>query len=108
MGICRNSPSLLKSDELEVDITMEVTLRGIYRKGVIELLENVEIQDNTVVMVALSMEPELTEPLINLLEQLKAEGFISNIPDEMPGEHQPVKITGKPVSEIILENRGPK
>jgi len=37
-------------------------------------------------------------------------GFISNIPDEAPGAHenQPVEITGKPVSEIILENREQK
>ena len=89
---------------------MEVTLRGIYRKGIIELLEDIEMQDNTAIMVTLSTEPESTEPLINLLEQWKAEGFISNIPDEAPGAHenQPVRITGKPVSEIILENRGPK
>ena len=89
---------------------MEVTLRGVYRQGVIELLDDVDMQNNTVVTVTLSAEPEITEPLINLLEQLKAEGFISNIPDEVPGAHenQPVKITGKPVSEIILENRGPK
>ncbi len=58
----------------------------------------------------LSTEFESTSPLINLLERWKAEGFIGNIPDEAPGAHenQPVKITGKPVSEIILENRGPK
>jgi len=53
---------------------MEVTLRDIYRKGVIELLENVEMQDNTTVTVTLSTEPKSTEPLINLLEQWKAEG----------------------------------
>ena len=57
-----------------------------------------------------SDDSEPTEPLINLSEQLKAKGFISNIPDEVPSAHenQPAKITGKPVSEIILENRGPK
>ena len=89
---------------------MEVTLRGIYRKGAIELLENVEMKDNTPVTVTLSMAPASTEPLMNLLERWKIEGLISNVPDEAPGVHEnePVKITGKPVSEIILENRGPK
>ena len=79
---------------------MEVTLRGIYRRGVIELLKNVEMKDNTPVTLTLSMEPAPTEPLLNLLEQWKAEGLISNIPDESPGVHenQLVKITGKPIS----------
>ena len=89
---------------------MEVTLRGIYCKGIIELLEKVDMKDNTPVTVTLSIEPASTKPLMNLLEKWKSEGFISNIPDEAPGSHenQLAKITGKPVSEIILENRGPR
>ncbi len=42
---------------------MEVTLRGIYRKGTIELLEDIEMQDNTAITVTLSTELESTSPL---------------------------------------------
>jgi len=89
---------------------METMLSGVYHKGVIELLDNVEMQDHTNVTVRLSTDLPPTETLINLLEQWKAEGSVSCIPDEAPGKYvnQPVKITGKPVSEIILEDRGAK
>ncbi len=89
---------------------MSETIRGIYRNGVIEPLQPLKIAEGTEVYVAVPRK-RTREELLELLLRLKEKGVISQIPDgvgEPFPEIQSIKIKGGPMSDTIIENRGPR
>lgn len=88
---------------------MSETIRGVYRNGVIEPLEPLKVADGTEVYVTVQRRRS-REELLELLLKLKEKGVIDFVPErvgEPLPEIEPIKITGGPMSDTIIEGRGP-
>ena len=88
---------------------MSETIRGVYRNGVIEPLEPLKVADGTEVYVTIQRRRS-REELLELLLKLKEKGIVDFIPElvgEPLPEIEPIKIKGGPMSDTIIEGRGP-
>jgi len=96
-----NKPRRLKMSEM---------IRGIYRNGVIEPAEPLKIAEGTEVYVTVPRKRS-REELIELLLKLKEKGIVdfdpTHIGEPFP-DIEPVKIKGGPMSDTIIEGRGPR
>jgi predicted DNA-binding antitoxin AbrB/MazE fold protein len=89
---------------------MNETIRGVYRNGVIEPAEPLKIAEGTEVYVTVQQKRS-REELLNLLLKLKERGIIDSIPEgvgEPFPDIEPIKIKGGPMSDTIIEGRGPR
>jgi predicted DNA-binding antitoxin AbrB/MazE fold protein len=89
---------------------MSETIRAIYRNGVIEPVEPLHIEEGTEVYVTVQRKRS-REEWLNLLHKLKEKGIIRSIPKgvgEPFPEIKPIKIKGGPISDTIIEGRGPR
>lgn len=89
---------------------MSETVQGVYRNGVIEPAEPLKIADGTPVFFTLQQQRS-REELLALLTKLKDRGVIENIPvgaGEPFPDIEPIKIKGGPISDTIVEGRGPR
>ena len=89
---------------------MSETVRGVYRNGVIEPTQPLKIAEDTEVYVTVERK-RTREELLNLLLQLKERGIIDDIPEgigEPFPEVKPITIAGGPISDTIIEGRGPR
>ncbi len=89
---------------------MSETVQGVYRNGVIEPNEPLKIADGTAVYVTVQKKRS-REELLELLLKLKAKGVVDF--DEAnfgkPAQQfEPIKIKGGPISDTIVEGRGPR
>lgn len=95
---------------------MMQAIEGIYRNGRVELLETPKrIQKARVVVTFLDVEDETLEETqetaervpVELLREMLAEGFISNLPSTIDDEDdfEPVEIEGEPLSETVIKER---
>jgi hypothetical protein len=81
------------------------SVKGIYRNGIVELLEEVSAEDETEVIVI--FEERMKEK--DFIKSLKSKGLVSHIPPASEiADVEPVKVEGKPISEMIIEDRGPR
>jgi len=90
---------------------MSETIRGIYRNGMIEPVEPLKIADGTEVYVTVPRR-HTREEILTLLKKLEEHGLKvhynpDNIGKPFP-ERKLGKIKGKPLSETIIEDRGPR
>ncbi|MGH7456419.1 MAG: antitoxin family protein [bacterium] len=88
---------------------MSETIRGIYRNGVIEPAEPLKIAEGTEVYVTVQRKRS-REELLKLLLQLKEKGIVDFNPENIGKPFPPVtpiKIKGGPMSDTIIEGRGP-
>jgi predicted DNA-binding antitoxin AbrB/MazE fold protein len=89
---------------------MSETIRGVYRNGVIEPTEPLKIAEGTEVYFTVQRK-RTREELLNLLLKLKEDGIVSFIPEgigEPFPDIEPIKIKGGPMSDTIIEGRGPR
>jgi predicted DNA-binding antitoxin AbrB/MazE fold protein len=89
---------------------MSETIRGVYRNGVIEPAEPLKIAEGTEVYVTVQQKRS-REELLSLLLKLKERGVIDFIPEgvgEPFPDIEPIKIKGGPMSDTIIEGRGPR
>lgn len=86
------------------------TVQGIYRGGAIELLEKIDVREGTKATVTFVEAPYLSsdDEEMELLQRWLEQGLISSIPDQEINEEEfePIQVLGKPISEIIIEDRG--
>ena len=91
---------------------MPKTIQGIYRGGAIELLEKVDMKEGTKAIITFFEAPNLSSDgeEMELFQRWLEQGLISSIPDHEIDEEEfePINVLGKPVSEIIIEDRGPR
>ena len=91
---------------------MPKIFQGIYREGAIELFEKVDVKEGTKATVIFVEESKLSpdDEEMELLQRWLEQGLISSIPNQDIDEEEfePIKVLGKPVSEIIIEDRGPR
>jgi len=99
---------------------MGLTVKGVYQNGVIQLLEPIYIEEGSEITLTLTLKRSFASPLrseqeedderrLQLLNQWREEGLINEIPDFMlRQERPPIRVKGKPVSELIIEDRGPR
>jgi len=90
---------------------MSEMIRGIYRNGVIEPVEPLKIAEGTEVYVKVPHQ-RTREEILALLKRLEEHGLklhynADNIGKPFP-ERKLGKIRGKPLSETIIEDRGPR
>ena len=90
---------------------MSETIRGIYRNGMIEPVEPLKIADGTEVYVTVPRR-HTREEILTLLKKLEEHALKvhynpDNIGKPFP-ERKLGKIKGKPLSETIIEDRGPR
>jgi len=88
---------------------MSKAIRGVYRNGVIELLENAEVAEGTEATITFT-KITVSDETIKRLKRWKQQGLISSFPKfaRKSKENEPVKIKGEPLSQTVIENRGPK
>ncbi len=89
---------------------MSETVRGVYRNGVIEPAEPLKIADGTAVYVTVQRQCS-REELLELLLKLKEKGVVDFDVENWettPQQFEPIKIKGGPVSDTIIEGRGPR
>lgn len=90
---------------------MNETIRGIYRNGVIEPVEPLKVAEGAEVYVVVPRRYTREETLA-LYKKLEENGFqIHYNPDNIGKPFPEVKlgkIKGKPLSETIIEDRGPR
>jgi len=99
---------------------MNLTVKGVYQNGMIQLLEPIDIEEGSEITLNLTLKRSFASPIrseqdedderrLLLLRQWQEEGLIDEIPDFMlRQEHPPIQVKGKPVSELIIEDRGPR
>ncbi len=90
---------------------MSETIRGIYRNGVIEPVEPLKIAEGAEVYVMVPHR-RTREEILELYHKLEQHGVQllykpENIGKPFP-ERKLGKIKGKPLSETIIEDRGPR
>ena len=89
---------------------MPKMVQGIYSGGAIELLEKVDVKEGTKVAVTFVEASKLSDDdeEMELLQRWLEQGLIRSIPDQEIDEEEfePILVKGKPVSEIIIEDRG--
>ncbi len=87
---------------------MVAILKGIYRNGVIEPLEPIDVKEGEAVTIVVEDTLEFSEDM-DVLLSLHRIGLINSFPDftvkTLP-EVQPIVVKGKPISETIIEERG--
>jgi len=90
---------------------MSETIRGIYRNGVIEPIEPLKIADGTEVYVTVPHK-RTREKILAFLKKLEEHGLQVHYNPDNVGKPFPEiklgKIRGKPLSETIIEDRGPR
>ena len=89
---------------------MAEMVRGIYRNGVIEPAEPLKIAEGTEVYVTVPRRLSREERL-NLLLKLKEKGIVDFNPDNLGKPFPPItpiKIKGGPISDTVIEGRGPR
>ena len=88
---------------------MSKEIRGVYRDGIIELLEDAEIAEGTEATITFT-KIAIQNTTIKRLKRWKQQGLISSFPhfSRKKKENEPVKIKGEPLSQTVIENRGPK
>lgn len=66
------------------------------------------VAEATRVPATLPAKLDADERRIELFKNLKAKGLLRRIPSRSasPGDFEPVSITGKPLSDTIIEDRG--
>jgi len=88
---------------------MSEMIRGIYRNEVIEPTEPLKIAEGAEVYV--TVQPKRApDKLLQMLLKLKEQGEVDFDPahfGEPFPDIEPIKIKGGPMSETIIENRGP-
>jgi predicted DNA-binding antitoxin AbrB/MazE fold protein len=84
-------------------------VRGVYKNGVIELLEDAEIVEGTEATITFN-KITVSDETIKRLKRWKQQGLISSFPNfaREKKENEPVKIKGEPLSQTVIENRGGK
>ena len=91
---------------------MPKIISGIYHRGTIELLEKVDVKEGTKAIITFVEEskPSSDEEEMELLQRWLEQGLIHSIPDQEVDaeEFEPILVKGKPASEIIIEDRGPR
>jgi len=88
---------------------MSETIRAIYRNGVIEPAEPLKIAEGSEVYVTVQRK-RTKEELLKLLLQLKEKGVVDFNPENIGKpfrKFEPIKIKGGPISDTIIEGRGP-
>ncbi len=90
---------------------MSETIRGVYRNGVIEPAEPLKIAEGTEVYVTVP-RTRTREEILAFLKKLEEHGLQmhydhENFDQPLP-ERKLGKIKGKPLSETIIEDRGPR
>ncbi|MDZ7288455.1 MAG: antitoxin family protein [candidate division KSB1 bacterium] len=90
---------------------MNETIRGVYRNGVIEPAEPLKIAEGTEVYVVVPRR-HTREEILELYKKLEQHGLKLHYNPENIGKPFPEvplgKIKGKPLSETIIEDRGPR
>lgn len=89
---------------------MSETIRGIYRNGVIEPVEPLKIAEGTEVYVTVPHQ-RTREERLNLLLKLREKGIVDFNPENLGKPFppiKPVKIKGGPISDTIIDGRGPR
>ncbi len=89
---------------------MSETVRGVYRNGVIEPAEPLKIAEGAEVYVTVPRQRS-REELLELLLKLKEKGVVDFDPANFgkpAQEFEPIKIKGGPMSDTIIEGRGPR
>ena len=95
---------------------MYQTIRGIYKDGIIQPLEPIPVKKEAEVTITFLVE-ELErddmgrlESEKRLLEEWSTRGLVKlplkSIKKTAKHEHPPVSLKGKPLSQIIIEERG--
>jgi predicted DNA-binding antitoxin AbrB/MazE fold protein len=89
---------------------MSETIKAIYKNGIIEPAEPLKIAEGTEVYVVV---PKTTKSTAyrTVLEELRREGFLdfdSQTIAQPFSKRRRGHIRGKPVSETIIEDRGPR
>jgi predicted DNA-binding antitoxin AbrB/MazE fold protein len=86
---------------------MSETIRAIYRNGVIEPAEPLQIEEGTEVYVTVQRKRS-REEWHKLLLQLREKGIVNFNPENLGKPFRPVtpiKIKGGPISDTIIEER---
>jgi predicted DNA-binding antitoxin AbrB/MazE fold protein len=89
---------------------MSETIRGVYRNGVIEPAEPLKIAEGTEVYVTVPHK-RTPEERLKLLLLLKEKGVVDFNPTHFGKPIppiEPIKIKGGPMSDTIIEDRGPR
>ncbi|MGH7450141.1 MAG: antitoxin family protein [bacterium] len=90
---------------------MSETIRGVYRNGVIEPVEPLKIAEGAEVYVTVPRQRS-REEILTLLQKLEEHGLKLHYNPDNIGKPFPEiklgKIKGKPLSETIVEDRGPR
>lgn len=90
---------------------MSETIRGVYRNDVIEPVEPLKIAEGTEVYVTVPRQRS-REEILALLKKLEEHGLKLHYNPDNIGKPFPEiklgKIKGKPLSETIIEDRGPR
>jgi predicted DNA-binding antitoxin AbrB/MazE fold protein len=90
---------------------MSETIRGIYGNGVIEPVEPLKVAEGTEVYVTVRRQ-RTREEILEILNKLQEHGLQLHYKPENVGRPFPEiklgKIKGKPLSETIIEDRGPR
>ncbi len=89
---------------------MGETVRGICRNSVIEPAEPLKIAEGTAVYVTVQRQrsrEELLELLLTLKEKGVVDFDVENVGKPFPSI-TPIKIKGGPMSDTIIEGRGPR
>lgn len=95
---------------------MYQTIRGIYKDGIIQPLEPIPVKKEAEVTITFLVEElerediERSKSEKGLLEQWSTQGLVklplNGIKKTTHHEHRPVSLKGKPLSQIIIEERG--
>ncbi len=89
---------------------MSETIKAIYRNGMVEPAEPLKIAEGTEVYVVIPKAVK-SSAYHSVLFELKKEGFLDFNPEtiKLPfTKRQRGRFRGKPVSETIIEDRGPR
>jgi len=95
---------------------MYQTIRGIYKDGIIQPLEPIPVKKEAEVNITFLVEElerediERSKSEKGLLEQWSTQGLVklplNGTKKTTHHEHPPVSLKGKPLSQIIIEERG--
>lgn len=89
---------------------MNVIVEATYENGVLRPLGSLAgLAEGQRVTITVEDETEIDKRERELIQEMESQGMLVHLPPptDVPEEFEPIEIIGKPLSETIIEDRGP-